>query len=101
MNIQPHHEHALQLRLDELYYSGSCFITLGELTHWFSAKRITKSVYWKINDAWTSLLTAAGWEEELPLTVRYLKTQQSGIRLIRPMNPWLDGEEVTLASLCA
>jgi hypothetical protein len=50
------HEDQLWARLDELYATGTTFISSGELYHWYNIERLAKAPWRDIKARWTQLL---------------------------------------------
>jgi len=50
------HEEQLWSRLDQLFANGTCFISWGELYHWYNVERIAKTPWRDIKARWEQLL---------------------------------------------
>ena len=100
MALEKHHEILLRARLDELFLQGQVFISWHELTHWFNVERIAKKPYREISEMWEDVCSRRGFKVAL-LEVRGLGTGNpiGGVRLVRPYDPFLDGEKQLLQAL--
>jgi len=63
------HTNELLLRLDQIFTSGITTITNKELSLWYDAERIGKTVWRDIHTRWTALMTEHKSGVEVPLLV--------------------------------
>jgi len=98
MSLEKHQEAVLRARLDELFLTGSTFIGWPELSHWFNVERIAKKPYREIHEMWDDVCARRGFKT-MSLQVRGLNQNLGGIRLVRPYDASLDGEQQSLDAL--